>query len=125
MNTSTDQLVSSQWLDRTLPSSADVPERRLLVAVLVDAVHCLQGGEKERAEALTWIRHGRGPARISYGVLCEALGLEPQPLIRRLLHSSVLPSSLDRRRPKGHRTVTAVDARAPQPPRTVPVSITG
>jgi hypothetical protein len=80
-----DGLVESQWFDR-VSASTDVPERRLLLAVLVDAVRCLQGGNvKERWEAAAWVRGENGNARLSFRSLCDGLGLEELPVARRLL----------------------------------------
>jgi hypothetical protein len=135
-NNPSDQLMSSQWLDRMLPSDADVPERRLLVAVLVDAVRCLQSsGEKERNEVLAWIRLTHGPARLSFGAMCEGLGFEPEPLARRLRAIAFDVAPVQRvRRARGGRKTTIVEPRAGRrparpvdqsPPRpTLPVTIT-
>jgi hypothetical protein len=79
-----DALVASQWFDRL--RSTDVPERRLLLAVLVDAIRCLQGGNaKERIEAAEWVRGENGNARLLFRSLCDGLGLEEVPVARRLL----------------------------------------
>ena len=80
-----DELLASQWLDRMLPCFTDVPERRLLLAVLFDAVRCLQAGTKQRREVLTWIRGEYASARIPFQALCDGLELEAAPLARRLL----------------------------------------
>ena len=84
-----DQLAPSQWLDRVRPTITDVPELRLFLAVLADSVRCLQTGtEKERSEVVAWIRAGYGPARLSFGEMCDGLNLEMQPLATRLLATS-------------------------------------
>jgi hypothetical protein len=89
-----DGLVASQWFDR-LSASTDVPERRLLLAVLVDAIRCLQGGSaKERTAAAAWVRGENGEARLLFRSLCDGLGLEDVLVARRLLE---LASSDDRR----------------------------
>src|SRR5690242_336414 len=81
------EVLPSQWLDRNAPSLSDVPERRLLLAVLGDAVHCLQIGGKPRAQALVWIREQNAAVPIPFRFLCEGLGMEAAPLARRLLAS--------------------------------------
>jgi hypothetical protein len=80
-----DELLASQWLDRQLPCFTDVPERRLLVAVLLDAVRCLQsGGTRQRTEVLAWIRGDHAAARIPFRSLCDGLEMEAAPLARRM-----------------------------------------
>lgn len=94
-----DELLASQWLDRQLPCFTDVPERRLLIAVLLDAVRCLQlGGGRQRTEVLAWIRDEYASARLPFRSLCDGLELEPAQLARRLL----LPAM---RSPTRHRRV--------------------
>jgi hypothetical protein len=84
-----DDVVPSQWMDQVRAAFTDVPERRLLIALLFDVIRVLQGGNaKERAEISAWIR-GTNAARIPFGLLCDALELEPTCLARRLLHGKV------------------------------------
>ena len=86
---SSDELAPSQWLDRMSPAVTDVPELRLFIAVLADSVRCLQTGTaKERTDVVAWIRAGHGPARLSFGAMCDGLGLEMKPLATRLLATS-------------------------------------
>lgn len=93
-----DEILASQWLDRVLPCFTDVPERRLLVAVLLDAVHSLQtGGGKQRTEVLAWIRGDNAAARIPFRSLCDGLGMEAAPLARRLLLPAIPGGKLHRR----------------------------
>ena len=85
-----DEFVASQWLDRVLPCFTDMPERRLLVAVLLDAVRSLQtGGGKQRTAVLAWIRGDNAAARIPFQSLCDGLGMEAAPLARRLLRPAI------------------------------------
>jgi hypothetical protein len=80
-----DELLESQWCDR-LSSATDVPERRLLLAVLVDAIRCLQGDNaKERCEAAAWVQGENGKVRLLFRSVCDGLGLEEVPVARRLL----------------------------------------
>jgi hypothetical protein len=92
-----DALVPSQWFDRLLPCFTDVPERRLLVAVLMDAVRCLETAGRPRTEVVSWIRGEKATVRIPFASLCESLGMEAAPLGRRLL-LPVIPNRPPRRR---------------------------
>jgi hypothetical protein len=80
-----DELVPAQWFARLLPSFFDVPERRLLLAVLSDAVRLLHAGRKQRAEVVAWIR-GQ-PARITFQELCDELALDAVSAGRQLVRS--------------------------------------
>ena len=65
----------------------DVPERRLLVAVLVDAVRILlDTDEHERAGVLRWIKGV--DARIPFRELCLNLELDPETTAKRLIRSA-------------------------------------
>jgi hypothetical protein len=92
-----DELIPSQWLDRTLPCFTDVPERRLLVAVLMDAIRCLQGVGRPRTEVLSWIGGEYATARIPFQSLCDGLEMEAAPLRRRLLLPVIPGRNLQRR----------------------------
>ena len=115
-----DELLESQWLDRMLPCFTDVPERRLLLAVLFDAVRCLQAGTKQRREVLTWLRGEYASARIPFQALCDGLEIEAAPLARRRL----LPVASDAKRTRrvrvhhlggGGRHIEVVERRARRP----------
>ena len=85
-----DEFLASQWLDRVLPCFTDMPERRLLVAVLLEAVRSLQtGGGKQRTAVLAWVRGDNAAARIPFQSLCDGLGMEAAPLARRLLLAAI------------------------------------
>ena len=124
-----EQLVASQWFDRLSPSVSEVPERRLLVAVLADAIRCLQdGSDRERNEVMAWLRSEHVNARLSFRWLCEGLGLEVIPLVRRLLALVGDTTRVSRRRVHaggamriGHRTRKAAGA-VEQPIDPAPVS---
>ncbi len=71
----------------TAASSSDVPERRLMAAVLFDAVLQLsRPGSKGAADAMRWIR-SRDDERLpfSFSSVCEGLGLDAQYLARGLM----------------------------------------
>jgi len=66
-----------------------VPERRLLIALLFDAIRILHtGGVKQRDEIVSWIR-GMNAARVPFRILCEGLDLDPGCLTQHLLHKGV------------------------------------
>lgn len=76
-------LVTSQWGERSLSQFFDVPERRLLLAVLVDAVRVMLGDDlEERAGVVRWMRGGA--ARIPFADLCHNLEVDPVVTARRL-----------------------------------------
>ncbi len=63
---------------------ADMPEKRLMLAVLLDAIIQLRRpGSTGAAEAAAWIRSG-GPSDepFSFRAVCEALGIDPGYLTR-------------------------------------------
>jgi hypothetical protein len=91
----------------------DVPERRLLIALLFDVIRVLHGGGvKQRAEISAWIR-GTNDARIPFRLLCEALEIEPTCLARRLLHGEI--ARVSRFRAQGDERKAAARASADEP----------
>ena len=80
-------LLPDQWFASIGESTCDVPEKRLLLAVLLDAVICLRQRDVSAAvEAVAWIRGEHGDAdRISFVDVCESLGLEPTYLASGIL----------------------------------------
>jgi hypothetical protein len=86
--TATDEILPSQLRDQ-MTAVTDVPERRLLIALLFDAIRILHNGApKQRSEIVSWIR-GMNAARVPFRVMCEGLDLEPECLARRLLQKGV------------------------------------
>ncbi len=67
--------------------SSDIPERRLIAAVLFDAVlHLSVPGSKNAAEVARWIRNRDDESLpFSFSTVCEALGLDVDYLARGLL----------------------------------------
>ncbi|HEY2389095.1 MAG TPA: hypothetical protein VGK30_19250 [Candidatus Binatia bacterium] len=63
---------------------ADMPEKRLMLAVLLDAIIQLRRpGSTGAIEAASWIAGEREPDQpFSFRALCEALGLDPAYLTR-------------------------------------------
>lgn len=72
---------------RSTASAPALLERRLMAAVLFDAVLQLtRRGSTGAAEAARWIRAGDDEdTPISFTTVCEALGLDPEYLARGLL----------------------------------------
>ncbi len=95
----TDGLVASQWFDRLAPCFTEVPERRLLLAVLVDAIRCLQDAKAEhRTQAAAWIRGANGNARLLFQDVCDGLGFDVVGLRRRLLGFATADADIHQRR---------------------------
>lgn len=82
-----DSLLPDQYFDRLAARAGDTPEKRLMFAVLLDAVINLQRGHSPRAtEAELWIRNEEDDdAPFSFRGICEALGIEAGYLARGLL----------------------------------------
>ena len=73
-------------IDRVVLTAEDLlRERALRAAVLIDAVRCLLGlaGDREQRMALRWVVI-RDEAPVSFGNVCETLGLSPR-LVRRMM----------------------------------------
>lgn len=83
-------LLPPDLLDRATGSGAELPERRLMAAILFDAVLQLaRRGSKGAAEAAWWIRQSdREDTPFSFGAVCEGLGLDPDYLTRGLMQWS-------------------------------------
>ena len=95
---------SSEVPDRSFPFStsiepgpSDTPERRLVFAVLLDAILQLRRGDAAVAvDAEQWIRDEIEDVPISFSLACEVLGFEAQNLARGLLAWRVAgPAGLD------------------------------
>ena len=79
-----DTLLPVQFFDRT--AAAETPEKRLIFAVLLDAILQLRrGDEAVAADAERWIRDEIADVPISFSLACDVLGLEPENLARGLL----------------------------------------
>jgi hypothetical protein len=89
-----DVLVPSQYLANTKSKTYREPEKKLMLAVLEDALWCFQNGlfsrdnKKKRflaGEAEEWIMEEYGDWLFSFNEICELLGLEPRYLRKRLV----------------------------------------
>lgn len=77
-----DVILPVQFYDRT----GDSPEKRLIFAVLLDAIVQLQRGDASGAEAAErWIGGEIDDVPISFSDACEALGFDARSLARGLL----------------------------------------
>jgi hypothetical protein len=89
-----DVLVASQHLATTKSRTYREPEKKLMLAVLEDALFCFQNGlisrdnRKKRglsSEAEEWIMEESGDWLFSFNEICELLGLGPQYLRKQLV----------------------------------------
>ena len=80
-------VLPEQYFDRWAARASDTPEKRLMFAVLLDAVIQLQGrNASEAAEVEEWIRGTTGAdTPFSFQNICEALGIDATYLARGLL----------------------------------------
>jgi len=75
-----------QYFDRLAMRVTDIPEKRLMFAVLLDAViHLQRRDSRGAAEAVEWIQGEPDGSVFSFQNICESLGLEPTGLARALL----------------------------------------
>lgn len=79
------------------------PERRLLSAVLEDALRVLYFGRRasRRREAWAWMTDDLAEGPFAFAALCETLDLDPDAVRAMVRHNLLqsgrpLPSSLDR-----------------------------
>ena len=93
-----DVLLASQWNQRSAAQFLDVPERRLLVAVLADAVRVLMGrDQKQRAHVVRWIKGH--DARVAFHHLCVNLELDPEATAAMLLRAAAVRGQAGRHIP--------------------------
>jgi hypothetical protein len=78
-------LLPDQYFDRVAGSSREMPEKRLMAAVLLDAlVHLQREGSTGAAEVRAWIA-GRGAGGVfSFASVCDALDIDASYLARGL-----------------------------------------
>ncbi len=75
-----------QYFDRLTIRATDVPEKRLMFAVLLDAVlHLQRRHSRGASEAAEWIEGPDDGSPFSFQNICECLGLEADGLARALL----------------------------------------
>jgi len=75
-----------QYFDRLTVRATDIPEKRLMFAVLLDAVlHLQRRHSRGASEAAQWIESPDEGSPFSFQNICEFLGLEAHGLGRALL----------------------------------------
>ncbi len=80
-------VLPEQYFDRWASRASDTPEKRLMFAVLLDAVNELQGRNAKAARQVEeWIR-GDNEAEVAFSFrsICDALKIDPDYLGRGLL----------------------------------------
>ena len=106
-----------QYFDRLAPRPTDIPEKRLMFAVLLDAVIHLQRRDSRGAtEVAQWIREEGDESVFSFANICEALGIEPLFLARGLLAwytgTAAMPMGVPARQLRtAHRRITPLRQR--------------
>lgn len=78
-----DHLLPCQFFDSIGVRARDEPEKRLLLAVLIDAIHCWRttgyGSRivRDRRDATVWLFTPKLRGGFSFELVCEGLGIEP------------------------------------------------
>jgi hypothetical protein len=91
-----DTLAPLEFLDRLQRTTYQEPERALMLAVLRDAITCIEKyverqsvrNRRDCEEALQWIRAEDSEWLFSFENICEALGVNPAYLRRGLIAMS-------------------------------------
>jgi len=105
-----------QYFDRLALRPTDIPEKRLMFAVLLDAViHLQRRDSRGAAEVAQWIRDDDDSV-FSFRNICESLGIEPAVLARGLLawYSGAAPRPIGvpaRQLRTAHRRITPLRQR--------------
>ena len=102
-----DVITRSQYYDSRKGQDDDAPLRRLMLAVLRDALACLSSGasgsasnsRKEAREAAEWIGNKTDESLFSFNCVCETLSIHPDALRESLEHWLASGSRLTRRSP--------------------------
>jgi hypothetical protein len=92
-----DVIMPEQYFDRLGMRVSDVPEKRLMFAVLLDAVILLRRRNTNgAADAERWIRgeDAEGDSPFSFDNVCQALGIDPSYLARGLLAWRAQPAAI-------------------------------
>jgi len=87
-----DILTPGQYFDSNRADSSDIPLKRLMMAVLQDAIRCFQkgaqakSGSKQRSlrEVQEWVFGENGEGPFAFQSVCEALEIAPKYLRRGL-----------------------------------------
>lgn len=81
-----EQILPSQYFSRSRGGAEADGELKLMLAVLKDGINCLlnEHDPKEFILAREWVQDRNRFSPFSFDNLCEAVGIEPQPLRTRL-----------------------------------------
>ena len=101
-----DALIPAQYFETLRSKTGMEPEKRLMLAVLEDAVRCFQDnvleqGETKKtffAEVEEWFLNEGDEWAFSFENICDALGLNPRYVRRGLLRWKERKLTYDRRR---------------------------
>jgi hypothetical protein len=113
----------NQYPSRSAHDTADAPEKRLMLAVLLDAIIQLRNGDSsDLIDAENWIRdHDASDEPFSFSNICAVLDIESSYLRRGLLAWRDRPADTARRPPIRHiriwQATIAPRPRAEQRPR--------
>jgi hypothetical protein len=88
-----DVILPFQFYDRARATDATMPIRRLMLAVLTDALDCLSGRaidargtarQQEASKAAEWVALDSDMYLFSFNSVCETLGIDPDALRKAL-----------------------------------------
>ena len=105
---SEDVISRAQFFDSRTARDDNAPLRRLMLAVLRDALDCLSSGtsdapsaaqRKAAREAAEWIRDASDDHLFSFGCVCETFGIHPGALRESLSNWIAYGPRLTRRSP--------------------------
>lgn len=85
-------LLPVQFRDRLAPGLSQSPEKRLMLAVLADAIVRLYRGGAVRAAEEDWILAPRDASPFAFANICDALDIDATHIARALLASRPPPS---------------------------------
>ena len=114
-----DTVLPDQYFDRMRARASDMPEKRLMVAVLFDSIaHLQRRGSVGSGEAELWIR-GQGEGEespFSFKNICDALAIDSTYLARGLLrwHQTRSGTGVGPRLPFRHPRISRLRIRHPR-----------
>jgi hypothetical protein len=84
-----DVTAQAQYADSVGRTRGESAEKRLLLAMLTDAVACVRQAKwsRDSSEALEWILESGNECLCSFDTVCELLGLDPTYVRRGVLES--------------------------------------
>lgn len=118
-----DAATAEACFDLLVTRASVVPEERLMLALLLDAVVQLQRrGTTSAAAAASWIRGDEGMtgAAVSFVAVCESLGVDAAYLARGLLRTGEDRAATSLPRPRPRPALAAAPRRRVHPARATP-----